>query len=169
MKGITQVDLEGFLQDYARSRMWTARFVRQFEDKDLSLQPGAGSMETRAQVLQILQSDNFVMSVLKDEVPSVEKFKRDYDVSTVKACLDSLKNGLKEVNQAALEISAEAWAQEVEPFGPEWRLTRGQMAYLMIDHESHHRGQLAVYLRVAGKTPDLLYAPVNEQVFDLNG
>lgn len=169
MKGIALVDPDGFIQDYTRSRLWTARFVRQFDDKDLALKPAPGSMATSEQVLQICQSDNFVLSLLQDEVPSRAKFERDFDVSSVKACLDSLKTGLKEVVEAVKGVSPEKWQQEVEPFGPEWRLTRGQTAYLMIDHEAHHRGQLVVYLRVAGKTPELLFAPVNEQVFDLNG
>ena len=169
MKGIAGIDLDGFIQDYTRSRMWTARFVRQLEDKDLDLKPGAGSMAAREQILQICQSDNFVLSLLQDEVPSTAKFERDFDVSSVKACLDSLKTGLEEVKVAARKAAPEIWQQEVEPFGPDWRLTRCQMADLMIDHESHHRGQLVVYLRVAGKTPELLFAPVSEQVFDLNG
>lgn len=169
MKGIAQIDVAGFIADYTRSRYWTARIVREFEDKDLALEPGPGSMTTAAQVLQIRQCDNFMLSVLGDDVPTHEAFNKEFDVSSIEACLASLKTGLAEVTALAKTLSADKWKEEVSPFGPEWTLSRGQMSYLMIDHEAHHRGQLTVYLRVAGKTPPVLFAPVDETIFEKNG
>lgn len=168
MKGIAQVDPAGFVADFTRSRLWTARVVRQFADADLDITPGPGSMPTRDQIRQVCQSDNFLASVMTDAVPTTAKFQRDYDVSTVAACMKSLRTSLDEVRES-ITTNTVAWDEEVEPFGPDWRLSRGQLGYLMIDHEAHHRGQLTVYLRVAGKTPVTLYEPVNEQIFDLNG
>ena len=167
MRGVAQIDPAGFVQDYTRSRMWTARFVRQFDEKDLDLTPGPGSMPTRDQIKQICQSDNFVLSLLNDEVPSSDAFKKEFDVSSLKACMASLKSTLDQVLTAAKGVNAEKWNEVVEPFGPDWKMTRAQLVYLMIDHESHHRGQLAVYLRVAGKTPEMLWNPVDESVFSI--
>ena len=116
MRGVAEIDPDGFLQDYTRSRMWTARFVRQFEEKDLDLTPGQGSMPTRDQINQICQSDNFVLSLLKDEVPSSETFKKDFDVSSLKACMASLKSNLDDVlaaeramNSGSSDCSCACW------------------------------------------------------------
>jgi len=168
MYGVAEVDIQGYIKDFTRSRLWTARLVRQFTDAELDLRPAEGSLSTREQILQIRQSDNLVVSLLTDLTPNPASMKNPHDVSTISASLTSLKEGLAAVTRAAEQVSPEMLLEEVEPFGPQWRMTRGQLLYLMIDHESHHRGQLTVYLRVAGKVPPVIWEPVDEKVFDLN-
>ncbi len=167
MRGVAQVNPAGFCDDFMRQALWTARLVKSFNDDDLKVRPGEGSMTASEQIQQICASDNFTKSVLSDEQVAHSAFERQFDVSTVKAALASIKLMISEVTEAAQKATPEFWLEEIEPFGPEWRMTRGQVAYLMIDHDAHHRGQLTVYLRVAGKTPPMLYDPVNEnQIFE---
>lgn len=167
MNGVAQVDVKGFVSDYLRARKWTARLLRQFTDEDLSLSPGPGSMALREQFMQICQSDVFVVSLLKDVTPDPSLMHRTFDCDTIAKCMACLKEGLDNVTAAAEAAPGELWQEEVEPFGPAWRATRGQLAYLMIDHESHHRGQITVYLRVAGKTPPIIWEPVPDSVFEV--
>lgn len=167
MRGISQVDPAGFVDDFKRQSLWTARLVKSFSDEDLAVRPGEGSMTAADQIQQICASDNFTKSVLSDKQVELSSFERKFDVSTVKTALASIKQMIGEVTEAAQNATPEFWLDKIEPFGPEWRMTRGQIAYLMIDHDAHHRGQLTVYLRVTGKTPPMLYDPVNEnEIFE---
>ena len=167
MNGVAQVDVQGFIRDYVRGRKWTARFLRQFSEDDLSLEPGPGSMPLRDQIQQIRQSDSFLVSLLSDVTPNPALMKQTFDTSSLASCMAFLKEGMDAVTAAAQNAPVEMWLEEVEPFGPEWRATRGQLVYLMLDHETHHRGQITVYLRVAGKTPAVIWEPVPDSVFDL--
>ena len=167
MRGIEEISLDGLKDDLTRSRRWTARFVRQFEDKEMDLRPGEGSMPTRDQVKQIRQSDELMVSLLTDAVPNPALMKTEFNCDTVALCLAALKEGLDKVLAAVEKATPELLLEQVEPFGPEWRMTRGQLLYLMMDHESHHRGQIAVYLRVAGKKPAVIWEPMDDKVFDL--
>jgi uncharacterized damage-inducible protein DinB len=167
MRGVAKVDLEGLKSDYTRAREWTARFVRQFDDKDMDLRPGEGSMPTRDQIKQIRQSDEFVLSLLNDDTPNPGVMKNEFNTDTVASSITALKDGLDKVLEAINGCNPDRLQEKVTPFGPEWEMTRGQWLYLMIDHESHHRGQLVVYLRIAGKTPAVIWEPVNESVFEL--
>lgn len=167
MHGIAQVNVQGFIRDYIRGRKWTARFVRQFSEEDLGLEPGPGSMPLRDQIQQIRQSDLFLVSLLSDVTPNPALMKQTFDTSSLASCMAFLKEGMDAVVAAAQNAPEELWLEEVEPFGPEWRGTRGQLVYLMVDHETHHRGQITVYLRVAGKTPAVIWEPVPDSVFDL--
>lgn len=162
MRGIAAVDVAGFIADFKLRVLWTARLVREFSDADLALRPAEGSMSTTEQILQICGSSNFLKQVLSSGPVDPTAFRREFDVSTVDKALAAIHQMMGEVEAAAQSMSAEAWTEQIEPFGPEWRMTRGQVAYLMLEHEAHHRGQLTVYLRIAGKTPPVLYHPVDE-------
>ncbi len=155
-----------FLQVFHDQALRTVRLVRQFEDADLSLRPGSGSMSTAEQINHLCACHNFMRSAMVDEIPSNDAFKKDYDVSTVKAAVRSLGESIGEVQKAVGGVSGERWADPVAPFGPDWRMARGMLLYVMMDHEVHHRGQLTVYLRMAGKVPAMLYLPVSQQVLD---
>lgn len=155
------------MEDASLRALWTARLVRQFEDADLDLRPAQGSMSVREQVLQICTSYNFLTVVLSDQPIDMSGFRRDFNMATVQDALRSIRQMKGEVAAAAKALPVSAWNELVEPFGPEWRMTRGQTAYLMLEHEAHHRGQLTVYLRSAGKTPPVLYHPVGEnEIFE---
>lgn len=162
MRGITQVNPTAFRDDFKLRFLWTARLVREFADGDLELRPAQGSLTTAEQIHQICTGNNFLKRVIGTGPVDPSAFARAFNVMTVNEALRSLRGVVGEVEQAIEEMPAEAWNEEIEPFGPDWRMTRGQTAYLMLEHESHHRGQLTVYLRMAGKTPPVLYLPVDE-------
>jgi len=157
-------ELDRFLKNFKLRALWTARLVRQFNDNDLALRPGEGSMTTLEQIQQICGSNNFLKQILSGGALSPEVFRRDFHITDINSALRAIRTIMDEVLSAGAAMPAERWEEVIEPFGPkpEWRMTRGQAAYAMLDHETHHRGQLTVYLRVAGKTPPVLYNPVDE-------
>lgn len=152
----------------AGSALRTIRLVAALRDADLGLKPGEGSMSAAEQVAHICQSANFTRALLEDASVGMEAFKVDCDVSNVGACLDSLRHHGRGVVEAASRATPEFLAEVVQPFGPDWKewiLPRGRLAFGMIDHESHHRGQLTVYVRMAGREVPLLYAPVDDSMW----
>lgn len=62
--------------------------------------------------------------------------------------------------EEANKLSAEALLEEVEGFvGP---APRGQILRSLIDHQTHHRGQMTVLLRQAGLTVPPIMGPTKE-------
>lgn len=149
-----------FAERYTDTALRTLRLVRVFSDADMALRPGEGSMSTAEQVAHICASANFIRGLLEEEAIAREWFDRPFDCSAAERAVAALTGMLQEVRAAAAQASLEQWAEIVEPFGPEWRMSRGELAYVMMEHEIHHRGALHVYARVAGKIPPLLYAPL---------
>ncbi|MBX7245474.1 MAG: DinB family protein [Candidatus Sumerlaeaceae bacterium] len=156
-----------FLKIYPLQALRTARVVRLFEDKDLGLKPGEGSMSTAEQIQHICQSHNFIRGLFEDKVVAMDLFQKPYDVSSVRAAVKSIGEARAEVVRAAKAASDDFLAEQIEPFGPEWKMSRLMLAEVMLDHECHHRGQLTVYARVAGKVPPMVYAPVDEKVLEI--
>jgi len=155
---------EDFAADFTKRALRTLRLVKLFEDKDMGIRPGDGSMTTAEQINHVCASQNFLRGVLTESVIKNDWFMRSYDVSTADAAVASLIGSIREVQSAAEDIIPELWDEIVEPWGPILRVSRGQLAYLMIEHEVHHTGSLHVYARAAGKVPAMLYHPVEESL-----
>src|SRR6478735_1963374 len=88
-----------FEQHYTATALRSARLIRQFEDKDLDLRPGPGSMSTAEQIQHICASANFIRGLLSEAEVKNEWFMRPYDVSTVDAALKSLLGALDEAKE----------------------------------------------------------------------
>lgn len=160
----TAVSPQEFLDDYRVRALRTIRLVGLFTDEDMKLRPAEGSMTTAEQVNHICASANFLRGVLSEITISNDWFMKKYDVSSATAALRSLAGVMSEVESAAASVSAEMWEEVVSPWGPHFTMTRGRLAYLMMEHEVHHAGSLHVYARLAGKVPPMLYHPVDESI-----
>jgi uncharacterized damage-inducible protein DinB len=167
MTGFRPTTPEEFVQDFESSAYKTARLIRVFDDADMSLRPGAGSMSTAEQINQIVSSNNFLKVLAEGEPPGTSAFKRSFEIRSVNDAIGAIRQMVNEVTTALELCPQETWDEVVEPFGPGYKMTRGQLAYMMLDHESHHRGQLTVYARVAGKVPPLIYDPVGPEVLEV--
>lgn len=128
----------------------------------MAIRPGEGSMSTAEQINHICAANNFLRGLLEDDQPTVGLFHRQYDVSSAAAAIRSLGTAIEEVRRAADRVTGERWAEVTDVLGQDWRMARGELAHVMLDHEIHHRGQLHVYARVAGKVPPVLYAPLDK-------
>ncbi len=157
---------ENIRQKFVIEGLRTQRLARIFEDADLGVQPGAGSMTCAELIAHIISSRNFLRGVFAEAHPQTELFKVAVDTSSAAALCRQLAASWRSVLEA-IDQAPEQWLEEeIAPFGPDWRMTRLDMAQLMIEHEIHHRGQLSVYARVAGKVPPDLYSPVSEDVLE---
>ncbi len=166
MTGFRPTTPEEFIKDFEEQAYKTARLIRILDDADMSLRPGPGSMSTAEQVNQIVSSNNFLKLLAEGSVVDRHGFERSFKINTVADALAAIRQMVAEVTTALELCPQETWDEVVEPFGPGFRMTRGQLAYMMLDHESHHRGQLTVYARIAGKVPPLLYDPVGPEVLE---
>ena len=55
-------------------------------------------------------------------------------------------------DQLVQQLTAEQWAQQVQLFG-QFTMSREQAIQKCFEHQTHHRGQTTVYLRLAGAIP----------------
>lgn len=158
---------EKLLKRFMLEALRTLRLVRIFTDRDLSIRPAEGSMSTAELIEHIAASQNFTRGLFAEPTPTTELFRRCYDVSSAASAAQAVAGSIKEVRKALEECPEEWLEQRIAPFGPDWELSRVELAHLMVDHEIHHRGQLYVYARIAGHQPPVLYAPVSEEVLEL--
>jgi uncharacterized damage-inducible protein DinB len=99
----------------------------------------------------------FCVGALGLAVPGEDPVPKDRPPATAAAMAAA-----REASHAALFAAArakdDAWMEEVVEFYGT-RLRRTEVLHLMLRHEAHHRGQLTVYLRLAGARVPGTYGP----------
>ena len=99
----------------------------------------------------------FVVGCLGVEVPGPDPVAKDAPLPDPGAVADAFDRSHAAL-AAAVEARAPAWFEEpVEFYG--MRLPRADVLGVMVRHEVHHRGQLSVFLRLAGGKVPAIYGP----------
>lgn len=143
-------DLRDHLQRY---RAVTLQSLELVSDDDLDWRPGPDHYTLGQQFLHIAQSEDFQIHAHLKGVWDLERARFPQRSLTV----EELRGALTETRDrtlAALEELEEGRLAEPLDHG------RGQPArtlrwwlWLMVEHEVHHKAQIAVYLRQMGKVP----------------
>lgn len=59
-------------------------------------------------------------------------------------------------------VNDENLADEILAFGS-WKMTKGEMLYLVLSHDIHHRGQMQIIMRTVGEIPVGVVGPTGEE------
>ncbi|OAB40451.1 DinB family protein [Paenibacillus antarcticus] len=81
--------------------------------------------------------------------------------TSVKIIVDAYETMDKDLSNAINNLSDEALLEEVAAFGT--TTTRSQILRKVVDHQTHHRGQMTVLLRQAGLPVPGVMGPTREQ------
>jgi uncharacterized damage-inducible protein DinB len=82
--------------------------------------------------------------------------------STVKEIIDEYKRSSDGMlNAVKKEWSDESLLEEVNLYGQNWK--KGKVLSVLVNHQTHHRGQLTVVIRLAGLKVPGVYGPAKEE------
>ena len=99
----------------------------------------------------------FCTSAVGLKVSGPDPVPKERPPATVAAMADARVKSHRRL-AAAVKRRGDRWlAATIDLYG--LKRTRGQVLDLMLKHEAHHRGQLSVYLRLAGAKVPSIYGP----------
>ena len=82
--------------------------------------------------------------------------------STVKEICDEYKRSSEGMlNAVKKEWKDESLLEEVNLYGQNWK--KGKVLSVLVNHQTHHRGQLTVVMRLAGLKVSGIYGPAKEE------
>lgn len=142
-----------FLQDsglkWLNASAYTLEVAALMPETDYDYKPADEEMSFREQLLHIASNINWLTSsYLQGEATKSDLKRKDY---TKEQIVDILMEVYANAGKAMLTLPAAALDEPVEFFaGP---MTRRRIVMLLHDHQTHHRGQLVVYLRMRGIKP----------------
>jgi uncharacterized damage-inducible protein DinB len=161
-----------FLEHYRRQRRWSRALVAAIPPEHFDWSPAADAFRCSDIVRHLMQSEQFflriIVSAARGETfdpfhlqgSGAERFqafrgrnlalsKRDQLGATPSACLEQWQKIQAETERELARISADQLTavRVTHPLAnitaPLW-----EMLWIMMTHESHHRGQLSAYLKV---------------------
>lgn len=141
--------LHQLARKWGNAKAYTLKIAALMPEEDYSYKPTAEVMSFQEQLLHI--SDNMMWlsgtHLFADTTKQIKKYAAMDKAAVIKYVIDAYDRTLL----AHYKISAGQLDEKVSFFaGP---MTRRQILILMHDHQTHHAGELIVYLRLKGIKP----------------
>ena|SRR5581483_7142483 len=135
-----------FAKHWTTSRDYTLALAKQMPAEDYSFKPNDAEMSFGEQLVHIAQANMYFMASIAGEKPDMKKPALDKD-SVIKYVTDSFDYGSGVLGKATE-------AQLMKSYKMEDQNMNGlEVIELAMNHTSHHRGQIIVYLRIKNIKP----------------
>ena len=154
-----QTPVDNLVKDWERARAYTLEFLEAMPADQYKLKP-TPEMRTFAQQMLHLTDANygFVSAATGVESPvnmgaseKSEDQSKESVIKQVSAGYDFVINSIKTLTPSQLDEMTQLFGQ--------FEMSKGAAIAKCFEHQTHHRGQTTVYLRLAGTTPP------NEKLF----
>jgi uncharacterized damage-inducible protein DinB len=146
-----QTPKENILKDWERARAYTKEYLDAMPESGYALKPTKEMRSFAGQMLHIADANYGIVATATEVAPTAKDLEKSNDVAKasvtekVLASYDFAINAIKNYPDAK-------WGEKIKLFN-RFDVTRGQVFDKAFEHQTHHRGQTTVYIRLAGATP----------------
>ncbi len=146
-----QTPKANLLKDWERARAYTKEYLDAMPETGYALKPTKEMRSFAGQMLHIADANYGIVGTATEVVPTVKDLEKTNDVAKasvtekVLASYDFAINSIKNYPDTK-------WAEMIKLFN-RFDVKRGQVIDKAFEHQTHHRGQTTVYIRLAGATP----------------
>ena len=146
-----QTPKANLIKDWERARAYTKEYLDAMPESGFALKPTKEMRSFAGQMLHLSDAIYGIVGMATDVAPTAKDLEKSNDVAKasvtekVLAAYDFAINAIKKAPDAKL-------GESIKLFG-RFDVTRGQAIDKAFEHQTHHRGQATVYIRLAGATP----------------
>jgi uncharacterized damage-inducible protein DinB len=146
-----QTPKENLLKDWERARAYTKEYLDAMPESGYALKPTKEMRSFAGQMLHLADANYGIVGTATEVVPTAKDLEKSNDVAKasvtekVLASYDFAINAIKNYPDAK-------WGEMIKLFN-RFDVKRGQVIDKAFEHQTHHRGQTTVYIRMAGATP----------------
>ena len=139
--------------DWERAKAYTKEYIEAASEKTISYRPTPEMRSFAEQMLHLTQGNiNIVSSATgKERIYGDVQLEKLDTYKNKEALLKVVMEGYDFVLAAIKEMPADKWDEKVTIF--RWEMSRAEGVGKAFEHQTHHRGQTTVYLRMSGETP----------------
>lgn len=150
---------EELVADWERAKAYTKEYLDAASENTIGYKPTPEMRSFAEQMLHLTQGNiNIVASSTgKAKIYDGKQLEKMDEYKTKEALTNVVMEGYDFVIAAIKEVPADKWNEKVTIF--RWEMTRAEGVAKAFEHQTHHRGQTTVYLRMSGVTPP------NEKLF----
>jgi uncharacterized damage-inducible protein DinB len=146
-----QTSKENILKDWERARAYTKEYLDAMPESGYALKPTKEMRSFAGQMLHLADANYGIVGTATEVAPTAKDLEKSNDVAKasvtekVLASYDFAINAIKNYPDAK-------WGEMIKLFN-RFDVKRGQVIDKAFEHQTHHRGQTTVYIRMAGATP----------------
>ena len=146
-----QTSKENILKDWERARAYTKEYLDAMPESGYALKPMKEMRSFAGQMLHLADANYGIVGTATEVAPTAKDLEKSNDVAKasvtekVLASYDFAINAIKNYPDAK-------WGEMIKLFN-RFDVKRGQVIDKAFEHQTHHRGQTTVYIRMAGATP----------------
>ncbi len=146
-----QTPKENILKDWERARAYTKEYLDAMPESGYALKPTKEMRSFAGQMLHLADANYGIVGTATEVAPTAKDLEKSNDVAKasvtekVLASYDFAINAIKNYPDAK-------WGEMIKLFN-RFDVKRGQVIDKAFEHQTHHRGQTTVYIRLAGATP----------------
>jgi uncharacterized damage-inducible protein DinB len=146
-----QTPKANLIKEWERARAYTKEYLDVMPESGYALKPTKEMRSFAGQMLHLSDAIYGIIGTATDVKPTASNLEKSNDeakasvTAKVLAAYDFGINAIKNIPDAKL-------GESIKLFG-RFDLTRGQAIDKCFEHQTHHRGQTTVYIRLAGATP----------------
>jgi uncharacterized damage-inducible protein DinB len=146
-----QTPKENLLKDWERARAYTKEYLDAMPESGYALKPTKEMRSFAGQMLHLADANYGIVGTATEVAPTAKDLEKSNDVAKasvtekVLASYDFAINAIKNYPDAK-------WGEMIKLFN-RFDVKRGQVIDKAFEHQTHHRGQTTVYIRMAGATP----------------
>jgi uncharacterized damage-inducible protein DinB len=146
-----QTPKENILKDWERARAYTKEYLDAMPESGYALKPTKEMRSFAGQMLHLADANYGIVGTATEVAPTAKDLEKSNDVAKVSvtekvlASYDFAINAIKNYPDAK-------WGEMIKLFN-RFDVKRGQVIDKAFEHQTHHRGQTTVYIRMAGATP----------------
>ena len=146
-----QTSKETMLKDWERAKAYTKEYLDAMPESGYALKPTKEMRSFSGQMLHLSDAIYGFIGTATDVKPTASGLEKSND--TAKASVTEKVVAAYDFAIAAIKNSSvEKWNEPIKLFG-RFDATRLQAIHKCFEHQTHHRGQTTVYIRLAGGTP----------------
>jgi uncharacterized damage-inducible protein DinB len=149
-----QADIDYVIKEWERAKAYTKEYLDAMTETGYTLKPTPDMRSFAGQMLHITDANyGFAATATGEKAPfgmgEIEKNTTDLSKANVtKIVLD----GYDFVIASLKKLNASQLNEKITMFG-RFEMTKAQAFEKVFEHQTHHRGQTTVYLRLAGVKP----------------
>jgi uncharacterized damage-inducible protein DinB len=146
-----QTSSETLVKEWQRAKAYTKEYLDAMPESGYSLKPTKEMRSFAGQVLHLSDAIYGFVASATDEKPTASDLEKSNDTnkasvtSKVLAAYDFAINSIQKYPSSKLSEHIKLFDQ--------FDMSREQAVNKCFEHQTHHRGQTTVYLRLAGATP----------------
>jgi uncharacterized damage-inducible protein DinB len=146
-----QTPKANLIKDWERARAYTKEYLDAMPETGYALKPTKEMRSFAGQMLHIADANYGIVGTATEVVPTVKELEKSNDLAKA-SVTEKVLASYDFVINAITNFPDAKWAEMIKLFN-RFDVSRGQVIDKAFEHQTHHRGQTTVYIRMAGATP----------------